>query len=127
MTYVHPCKLLIIDDDPRMRDMIRDILAEQDCEILEGRNGQEAVALAREHQPDWVIMDIEMPLLDGITATRSIRADAAAPRVLILSKHDSPPFRQAALQAGASAYLLKDELSDLKKFVGCGSSDSARH
>lgn len=113
MACVQPAKILIVDDDPRMRCLIKEILTDMNCEILEGSTGEEAVRIAREQRPDCVIMDIEMPVMDGIAATRSIHADDATRRVLIVSKHDSPQFRQAALRAGAAGYVLKDNLADL--------------
>ena len=117
MSFAPPTKLLIVDDDPRMRQVIKEILGDMKCEILEGSHGEEAIHIASEQHPDCVIMDIEMPVMDGLTATRSIRQDDADIRVLILSKHDSPQFRQAAYRAGASGYVLKDNLSELREFI----------
>jgi len=108
----------VVDDDPRMRDLIRDILSDSDCEIVEGGDGREALQLYRRHHPDWVIMDVEIAPPDGIAATRSILDEDPAGRVVILTKHDSRQFREDATAAGARAYLPKDRLTELKSLLG---------
>ncbi len=105
-------RVVIADDQHLVRTGFRMILATQpDIEVIgEATNGAEAVAAALELQPDVVLMDIRMPEVDGIEATRRIRADArtAAVRVLILTTFDLDEYVYDALQAGASGFLLKD-------------------
>lgn len=110
-------KYLIADDDSRTRRMLRAELERPGVEFLEARDGGEAVALYRAHQPDLVIMDIEMKPMDGIAATRAIRENDAGSRILIVSQHDSPSFRQAAAAAGACAYVLKDDFHALHGII----------
>ena len=105
-------RVLIADDQQLIRDGFRMILAaDPDIEIVgEASNGAEAVALARELHPDVVLMDIRMPELDGIEATRRILAQNHDPRtnVLILTTFDLDEYVYDALRAGASGFLLKD-------------------
>ncbi len=87
------------------------VAAAPDMKVLgEGGDGAEAVALVREHHPDVVLMDIRMPLIDGIEATRAITRDPATSgtRVLILTTFDLDDYVYRALRAGASGFLLKD-------------------
>jgi DNA-binding NarL/FixJ family response regulator len=104
--------VLIADDQALVRTGFRMILsAEEDIEVLgEAVNGLEAVALARELKPDVVLMDIRMPELDGIEATRRIveRAAEGSPRILMLTTFDLNEYVYKALRAGASGFLLKD-------------------
>jgi DNA-binding NarL/FixJ family response regulator len=105
-------RLLIADDQQLIRDGFRMILATAtDIEIVgEARNGQEAVSLTRELRPDVVLMDIRMPELDGIEATRRIlaRKDDLNTSVLILTTFDLDEYVYDALRAGANGFLLKD-------------------
>jgi DNA-binding NarL/FixJ family response regulator len=104
--------VLIADDQALVRTGFRMILsAEQDIEVLgEAVDGREAVALARELNPDVVLMDIRMPELDGIEATRRIvaRTGDGGPRILMLTTFDLNEYVYQALRAGASGFLLKD-------------------
>ncbi|HYB28231.1 MAG TPA: response regulator transcription factor [Solirubrobacteraceae bacterium] len=105
-------RVVIADDQQLIRDGFRMILAaEPDIEVIaEAGTGREAVAITRELHPDVVLMDIRMPELDGIEATRRILAhtDRPRPRVLILTTFDLDEYVYDALRAGASGFLLKD-------------------
>ena len=103
-------RVLLADDHRMFRDGLRALLAEEpDLEVVGAAgNGLEAVALARRLAPRVVVMDVEMPLLNGIEATRQIRAELPGARVVILSMYDDRRFVAEALRAGATGYLLKD-------------------
>lgn len=103
-------RVVIADDQHLVRTGFRMILATQpDIEVVgEATNGVEAVAAAIELQPDVVLMDIRMPTMDGLEATRRIGALESPPRVLILTTFDLDEYVFAALKSGASGFLLKD-------------------
>lgn len=102
--------VLLVDDQPLLRMGFRLILeGEDDLHIVgEASNGAEAVSLVKELVPDVVLMDVRMPVLDGIEATRAISAAGSSARVIILTTFDVDEYAFAGLQAGASAFLLKD-------------------
>jgi DNA-binding NarL/FixJ family response regulator len=111
-------RVLLADDQALIRAGFRALLrAEDDIEVVaEGSNGSEAVALAVEHTPDVALIDIQMPVLDGIEATRRIASDPqlAAVRVVMLTNYGLDEYVYAALRAGASGFLVKDtEPADL--------------
>jgi DNA-binding NarL/FixJ family response regulator len=107
-------RLLIADDQDLVRTGFRVILdGEPDLAVVaEARDGREATALARQQRPDVILMDIRMPLVDGIEATRAILGDGGSSRVLILTTFDLDEYVYAALRAGASGFLLKDAKAD---------------
>ncbi len=107
-------RLLIADDQDLVRTGFRMIVeGEPDLTVVaEARDGREAVALARQHQPDVILMDIRMPVIDGIQATRDITRDSGGSRVLILTTFDLDEYVFDALRAGASGFLLKDAKAD---------------
>jgi DNA-binding NarL/FixJ family response regulator len=103
-------KVLLADDQSLVRAGFRMILrAEPDIDVVgEAADGREAVAKAATHRPDVVLMDVRMPEMNGIEATRQIAAGEGAPRVLVLTTFDRDEYVYEALRAGAGAFLLKD-------------------
>ena len=105
-------RVLLADDQALIRSGIRALLdAEDDIEVIaEAADGQQAVALAGEHRPDIALVDIQMPVLDGIEATRKIVANErlADVRVVMLTNYGLDEYIFRALRAGASGFLLKD-------------------
>src|SRR5919112_5976777 len=102
-------RVVIADDHNVVRKGIRDLLSdEDDIDVVgEARNGHEAVDLATALQPDVVVMDIAMPEMTGVDATRRIRAQAPNVRVLVLTAYDDDPYIFGLLEAGATGYVLK--------------------
>jgi DNA-binding NarL/FixJ family response regulator len=109
---VSEVRVLIADDQALLRGSFRVLVeSEPDLAVVgEAASGEDAVRLARERQPDVVLMDVRMPEMDGIDATRRIcgAAETAAVRVLVLTMFDLDEYVYAALRAGASGFLLKD-------------------
>lgn len=103
-------RVLLVDDRPLLRMGFRLILeGEDDLGIVgEASDGAEAVRQAAELSPDVVLMDVRMPVLNGIEATRAITASGSFAKVVILTTFDLDEYAFAGLQAGASAFLLKD-------------------
>lgn len=106
--------ILLADDHPLLRKALRDILEkESDFEIVgEAGDGEQAVSLARQLLPDMVIMDISMPNLDGLEATRQIKASNPSIMVLALTVHTDDESVLEILQAGAAGYLVKNLVTD---------------
>jgi DNA-binding NarL/FixJ family response regulator len=105
-------RVAVADDQAIVRDGLRvQVCLAADLEFVgEASNGEQAIDLARYHRPDVLLMDVRMPLLDGIEATRRIVADDATSsvRIIVLTTFDLDDYAYAALRAGASGFLLKD-------------------
>lgn len=101
-------RVLLADDHQILRDGIRRGLESAGETVVgEAENGEEAVTLTTELKPDLVLMDLSMPVLDGVAATRRITESCPGVKVVVLTMHDDPDRTRAALQAGAVAYLTK--------------------
>jgi len=109
-----PVRVLIVDDQALVRAGLRMILdVEPDLEVVgEAADGDQALEVARDTQPDIVLMDVRMPRMNGLDATRRIVVDEGSPRVLVLTTFDLDDYVYGALQAGASGFLLKDAPED---------------
>jgi DNA-binding NarL/FixJ family response regulator len=105
-----PARLLLADDHDLVRDGFHRMLGrEPDLEVVgEASNGREAVELCRSLRPDLVLMDVRMPEMDGLEATRTIKAERPEVSVLVVSTHENPDYLFEALKAGAAGYVLKD-------------------
>lgn len=104
-----PRRLLLADDHSLLRQGLRLIIDREPdlCVVAEAGDGREAVAQALRHRPDLAILDVAMPLLNGLGATRELRRRLPDMRILMLSMHDNEQFFYEALEAGADGYLLK--------------------
>jgi len=106
-----PLRILVADDHDVVRTGLRTLLESrkgwQVC--AEATNGRDAVDKARECKPDVAVLDIGMPLLNGVEATRQIRKVSPTTEILVLTMHDSEMMIQSVLEAGARGYILKDD------------------
>lgn len=102
-------RLLLADDHRMLRETLKKSMLDEGFEVVaEASDGQEAVALALEHRPDLVLMDVTMPEMDGVEATRRIHDEAPDIRIVMLTMHADQDIIAAAIRAGAVGYLVKD-------------------
>lgn len=119
-----PIRVLIVDDAAFMRKMIRDVFSTEEFEVVgEAQNGFEAIRLFRELNPDLVTMDIVMPQMGGIEATKEILAIRPGAVVIICSALGQEPLVMEAIEAGASDFIVKpfrpeDVLAVVRKVMG---------
>ncbi|MFE4615815.1 response regulator [Streptomyces sp. NPDC056747] len=109
-----PIRVLLVDDQPLVRAGLRVLMADSPDLLVVGEagTGTDAVRLARDLRPDVVVMDVRMPGMDGIEATRLVTAGPGAPRVLVLTTFDDDEYVYGALRSGASGFLVKDMALD---------------
>ncbi len=110
MPVVPPTRLMVVDDHDLARSGLIAILGSaDDLEVVaEAKTGREAIDLARTALPDVVLMDVRMPDMDGLEATRRIKDERPRTAVIIVTSHESPEYLRQAVDAGAAGYLLKD-------------------
>jgi CheY-like chemotaxis protein len=119
-------KLLIVEDNDQMRRMIVNIvrgLAEHTYECCDGAEALSAYAM---HRPDWVLMDVRMKEMDGISATRQIKASYPEANIMIVTDYDDTGLREAAQSAGAREYVKKENLLDVCRILST-SKNQATH
>jgi DNA-binding NarL/FixJ family response regulator len=105
-----PARVVVADDHVLIREGIRTLLSkEADVEVVdEAKTGREALNLCRTLRPDLVLMDVRMPEMDGLAATRAIKAERPSTSVLILTTYENPDYLFEAIKSGAVGYVLKD-------------------
>jgi len=120
-------RLLIVDDHDLMREATRLMLeGAPDVEVVgEAVNGRHALELCRQLRPDLVLMDVRMPEMDGLTATRAIKEELPAISILLVTVYESDDYRREGASAGAAGYILKDAprqqlLEAVRKALGQG-------
>jgi two-component system response regulator NreC len=123
---MHSLRILLADDHTILRKGLR-LLLERESDmtvVAEANTGREAIEAAAQHQPNVIVMDITMPILNGIEATKRIIADLPKTSIVILSVHSDEAYILRALKAGARGYLLKDsaetDLLQAVRAVACG-------
>ena len=105
--------ILIVEDNPTIRRLIRRAISDIADNIIECEDGADALAAYTEHRPDAVLMDVRMPRMDGLSATRQILDHHPGARIVIVTDYNDDGLRSAAREAGACAYALKNNLTEL--------------
>jgi CheY-like chemotaxis protein len=108
---------MIVDDHAEMRTFIRSLLTGVAQQFVECVGGEQAVATFPVERPDWTLMDIVMPGMDGLTATRRIKAKFPEARILVITQHDNHHVRDSAREAGATGFLGKEDLTRLESIL----------
>lgn len=109
--------ILIVEDNPAIRQLIKRTIGSLATKIYECIDGADALAAYTSFHPDLVFMDLRMPRMDGLAATRQIRQHYPGARIVIVTDYDVEEFRAAAIAAGAIGYALKDDLTELRAFI----------
>jgi two-component system response regulator DegU len=112
--------LLIVEDNTAMRQLIRRVTGDLAERIVECEDGSEALAAYEQHHfggVDWVLMDVEMEVMDGLTATRQIRAAHPEARIVIVTRHNDEEVRAAAFRNGAYGFVPKENLLELRALL----------
>ena len=112
-----PMNILIIEDNEQMRRMVKTLVRDMFERIFECDDGAGALSAYTEHRPDWVLMDINLPEVDGISATRQIVAAHPQARVMIVTNYDDAGLREAARSAGACEYVVKENLIEIRRIL----------
>jgi CheY-like chemotaxis protein len=119
-------KVMIVDDHAGVRNMIRQLLAGPGDRFVECATGEEAVLAAGDFKPDYVTMDIRLPDLSGLEAARAIRVVHPSSRLIMVTSYDQSFLRQTASELGAIAYVLKDNLAELRSVLFGGAIPPTR-
>src|SRR5436190_21618716 len=112
-----PQTILIVEDNPQMRRTLRELLGDVVAACYECSDGREALVAYQQYRPDWVLMDLKMPGIDGLAATAALCAADPAARILIVTNYDDPELREAARQAGACGFVAKENLLELRTLI----------
>lgn len=110
-------KVLLVDDSQPVREILRIMLADAAIVVGECEDGGDALEAYTRLQPDWVLMDVDMKGVDGITATSQIIAAHPTAQIMIVTDHDDGELRRAALGAGATRYVVKEDLLSILEIL----------
>lgn len=105
--------ILIVEDNRAIRQLIRRVVGAATNTFFECEDGSQALDAYKQHQPDWILMDVVMSGTDGITATRALHQAFPQAKIVIVTSYDDDDLRQAAVDAGACGYVLKENLLEV--------------
>src|SRR5262245_50147979 len=109
-------KIVVADDSAEMRRLIRSLLP-PGVEVIECADGLSALRAYREHSPGWILLDINMSPLDGLSVARALKARTPHSRIIMVTAHDEPRWRTAAARLGVCGFVLKDELARINQII----------
>jgi CheY-like chemotaxis protein len=109
--------ILIVEDNEPMRELLKKLVSDLAEDLMECDDGAEALEAYQRRHPDWILMDIKMKAMDGIAATRQIKAAFPEARIIIVTGHDNTKLRAAAQSAGACGYVHKENLLELRRIL----------
>ena len=109
--------VLIVEDDGAMRELIKKVIGDLADDFCECSDGRDALVIYEKHRPAWVLMDIRMEHVDGLTATEQIMKAWPSARVLVVSAHTDEDLREAAHRAGAYGYIAKENLLEIRRWL----------
>lgn len=109
--------ILIVDDNDDVRRMIRSLIEEIDANVIEASDGGSAIEAFELHRPEWVLMDVNMHPVDGLTAMRTILEKHPDAQIVIVSQHQDARTRETALAMGAHAFVGKEDLMELRELI----------
>jgi len=112
-----PMKILIVEDSEQLRRMVKSLVKDLVECVFECDDGAGALLAYTQHRPDWVLMDIDLPQLDGISATRQIVSAYPEARVMVVTNYDDADLREAARAAGACHYVVKEDLIEIRRIL----------
>jgi two-component system, chemotaxis family, chemotaxis protein CheY len=119
-------KMLIVDDHAPTREWLRSRLSPLAAEIFESSDGGEAFRVYAENKPEWILMDVEMKPMNGIAATRLIKGQFPGAKIIVVSNHNEPKIREAALEAGAYRFIPKEDLWQVRQILELEAAGEAR-
>jgi CheY-like chemotaxis protein len=121
MEKAEPLTVLLVEDTEDNRFMMRRLLEMSGYTVIEAMNGEEAVKLARSESPRLILMDLSLPVIDGLAATRLIRQlpDCESTPIIAVSAHDTSDFQSEAMDAGCNSYVTKPiDFNELEELIG---------
>lgn len=110
-------KLLIVDDNYKMREMIKNLFKPEFTEIRECEDGSEVLNEYISYRPDWVFMDIEMKILNGISASKKLLNSFPEAKIIIVTNYNNKEYRKDAKSAGVKDYILKENITDIFRII----------
>jgi len=110
-------KIQIVDDNKKYRETMRKFILPLTQDIIECNNGNDAIDAYARYLPNFVLMDIKMPVMDGLNATKNIIQQFPDARIILITDYDQPSFQQAAMDAGAIAFYSKENLIEIKEYL----------
>ena len=110
-------RVLVVDDSPKVRRTIREILEDVDAQVEECSDGDEVLDAFERFVPHWVLMDVRMARMDGLHATRLLKKAHPEARIAIVTEMDQPDLRRSASEAGAEAFVAKPDLLVLRDLI----------